>query len=480
MYSNNRSGSAAMRARGFVALWAVLAMGLGLMASPAEAAPFAYVTNTGGCGACADGTVSVIDTATNMVGTTVVVGSFPSAVALTPDGKQAYGANEGSNKGNDVSVIDTATNMWVATVTVGNGPAGVAVTPDGKHAYFTELDSDNVSVIDTATNTVVATVPVGSLPIGVAVTPDGKHAYVANFNSNSVAVIDTATNTVVATIPVGSGPWAVAVTPDGTQAYVTNFGSNTVPSNAVSVIDTSINAVTATILVGSGPTGVAVTPDGKHVYVTGVDSIDTVSVIDTASNTVVATVRVGLSPFGVALTPDGKQAYVTNLSSNTVSVIDTATNKVVATVPAGSVPFAVGIVPPPPGVPFLAFSAKLAIQFGSIPTKDAFGFGSNFILSSTAPGIDPVTEPVTLQVGTFTTTIPPRSFKKQKGGSFTFEGAIHGVGLGALIKRTGTLRYTFEAQARGANLTGTVNTVYATLTIGGDSGVTSVMAEISH
>ena len=59
-----------------------------------------------------------------------------------------------------------------------------------------------------------------------------------------------------------------------------------------------------------------------------------------------------------------------------------------------------------------------------------------------------------------TATIPPGSFKKQTDGSFTFEGKIQGVGLGALIRRTGTLRYAFEAQARGANLTGTVNTVY--------------------
>jgi hypothetical protein len=160
---------------------------------------------------------------------------------------------------------------------------------------------------------------------------------------------------------------------------------------------------------------------------------------------------------------------------------------VVATVGVGNnSPAGVAIVPPPPGVPFLAFNAKLAIQFGSIPTKDAFGLGSSFTLSSTAPAINPVTEPVTLQVGTFTTTIPPGSFKKQKDGSFIFLGAIHGVGLRALIKRTGTLRYLFEAKGLGANLTGTTNTVYATLAIGGgsfsnsNSGATSVTAEISH
>ncbi len=39
MDSNNRTGSRAAWARGFAALCAVLAMGLGLMARPAEAAP---------------------------------------------------------------------------------------------------------------------------------------------------------------------------------------------------------------------------------------------------------------------------------------------------------------------------------------------------------------------------------------------------------------------------------------------------------
>ena len=107
--------------------------------------------------------------------------------------------------------------------------------------------------------------------------------------------------------------------------------------------------------------GVAVTPDGKHAYV-GNEGSNTVSVIATATNTVVATVPV-VSAFGIAFTPDGKQAYITNFSNpGTVSVIATATNTVVGTASVGIGPVGVAIVPPPPGVPFLAFSAKLAIQ----------------------------------------------------------------------------------------------------------------------
>jgi YVTN family beta-propeller protein len=77
--TNNNRGRAAW-ARGFIPLFAVLAMGLALAASPAEAAPFAYVTNSN------DNTVSVIDTASNKaVGTPIPVGNSPLGVAVTPD-----------------------------------------------------------------------------------------------------------------------------------------------------------------------------------------------------------------------------------------------------------------------------------------------------------------------------------------------------------------------------------------------------------
>jgi YVTN family beta-propeller protein len=305
------------------------------------------------------------------------------------------------------------------------------------------LGSNNVSVIDTVANTVVATVGVGGNPIGIAVTPDGKHAYVANQVSNNVSVIATATNTVMATVPVGFGP-----------------------------------------------TGIAVTPDGKRAYVTA--SADTVSVIDTTTNTVVATIVVGFfNSINIAITPDGKHAYViTGNVPGTVAVIATATNTVVATVLVGNGPNGVAMVPPPVGVPFLAFNAKLEIDLDRKPNQDRFELQSHFTLSSTAPPIHPVVEPVTLQIGSFSTTIPPGSFKKHEhededeheheGGVFSFHGVIDGVRLEALIKRTGTLRYAFKAEARHANLTGTTNPVQVMLTIGGNSGTTSVKADIDR
>jgi YVTN family beta-propeller protein len=257
------------------------------------------------------------------------------------------------------------------------------------------------------------------------------------------------------------------------------------------VIATATNTVEATVTVGTFPEGVAVTPDGKHAYVTN-EGDGTVSVIDTATNTVAATVVVGTFPIWVAVTPDGKQAYVANNGADyppfmpsTVSVIDTATNTVAATVTAVGFAAGVGIIPPPPGVPFLAFNAVLNIDFGTAPNTDAFTLGTGFILSSTAPVFNPLTQAVTMHIGTFVVTIPAGSFKMNNAGEFIFLGVINGVTLQAVIKSTGTLRYTFEAVAQHATLTGTQNAVYVTLAIGGgsysnsNSGATSVTATIS-
>jgi len=174
---------------------------------------------------------------------------------------------------------------------------------------------------------------------------------------------------------------------------------------------------------------------------------------------------------------------ISSPDTGSVSVIDTATNTVAATVPVGNSPRGVGIVPPPPGVPFLAFSAQLQIDIDRNPNHDAFALESSFALSSTASkGIHPAIEPVTLQSCTFSVTLPLGSFRKHgdehehEDGFFTFRGVIDGARLEALIKRTGTLRYAFFAKAHGTDLTGTKNPVQVTLTIGGDTGTTSINA----
>ena len=258
-----------------------------------------------------------------------------------------------------VSVIDTSSNTVVTTVGVGDTAWGVAIKPDGTRAYVANNGSASVSVIDTSSNTVVSTVRVGNAPIGVAITPNGTRAYVTNHDDSTVSVIDTSSNTVVAAVAVGSGPNGLAITPDGSRVYVTATGTSILTPGSVSVVATSSNTVVAKVAGLNQPAGVAITPDGTRAYVTntGGGGGTSVSVIDIAStdsnyNTVVAKISVGSAPWGVAITPDGTRAYVTNEQSKSVSVIDTlvtdsAYNTVVATVGVGVDPIGVAIAPGP-------------------------------------------------------------------------------------------------------------------------------------
>ncbi|MGH6847527.1 MAG: choice-of-anchor tandem repeat GloVer-containing protein [Methylocella sp.] len=135
-----------------------------------------------------------------------------------------------------------------------------------------------------------------------------------------------------------------------------------------------------------------------------------------------------------------------------------------------------------PAVQFAAFSPTAMIDFGTMPNTDSFILKSSFTLGSTSKGINPPAQPVTFQIGTLTMTIPPGSFTGTTTGSsfgpFTFAGTINGVSLHAAIMLTGTKRFSFQAGAQNASLTGTVNPVPVTLTIGNNSGPTSVTATI--
>jgi hypothetical protein len=131
-------------------------------------------------------------------------------------------------------------------------------------------------------------------------------------------------------------------------------------------------------------------------------------------------------------------------------------------------------------VPFTTFTAKLGIESRKQPSTGAFELLSEFTLGRSSNGINPPAEPVTLRVGTFGTTIPPGSFQGTGYGPFYFVGTINGVELEVGIVPTGAKRYAFAAAAQNANLSGTTKPVTVTLTIGDDTGTTSVNARIPH
>jgi len=325
--------------------------------------PFAYVTNQNG------GTVTVIDTPTNTVVTTIALcpdcGPEPAGLAVTPDGSRVYVANEGNGT---VSVISTSTNTVSATITLPNicdcssSPIGVAITPDGSHAYVTDPGNAAIDVIDTnpgdvgTFNTVTMSITATTItsPFSIAITTNGAYVYATEFLPDSegittnVNMISTATNAVVATIGVGNDPSGVAVTPNGSSVYVTNNASGTVSVFAAGNLTPPITTIAVGVAgTAPGPYSVAFTPNSAFAYVVN-QFASTVSVINTATTppTVAATVSgVGTTPNQIAIAPNGTTAYAAVGGNNDVAVINTATNALQTPIGVGSGPFGVAIGP---------------------------------------------------------------------------------------------------------------------------------------
>ena len=117
---------------------------------------------------------------------TITVGTTPSGIAYCPTNNSIYVANEGAGT---VSVINSATNVVSTTVTVGTDPNDVAYCPTNNSIYVTNYGSGTVSVINSATNVVSTTVTVGTNPNDVAYCPSVDRTYVTNQGSNNVSVL---------------------------------------------------------------------------------------------------------------------------------------------------------------------------------------------------------------------------------------------------------------------------------------------------
>src|SRR5574341_2371603 len=141
-------------------LWRGLVIGTLVAGVKAGAAPFAYITNSN------DGTVTVIDTATEEVTGTIVVGGVPWGVAVNRTGSRVYVA------GGSLSVIDASTATVQAVVPV-KAAIEVEVNPQTETVYV--RGQEGVSVINPANNAVETVAPIGGVDLAVA--PEGSRLY---------------------------------------------------------------------------------------------------------------------------------------------------------------------------------------------------------------------------------------------------------------------------------------------------------------
>jgi YVTN family beta-propeller protein len=345
-----------------------------------------FVFNTG------DGTVSVLDPATDEVLTTRAVGlssSFPAnqfAPNLTtePDDPLWLNVDRG------VRAVAVGPLSTVAAVETGSGFNWQELTPDGRHLLVSarepahrqlRIDADRGSETFGEVTAEIDRTPEGGRggrdgpgPCDLSVHPDGEFVYVPDLFGDTLTVLRVDPFEVVTQVPVepvGEGPaapWMGTVAPDGRRLLVEhNEGPGT-----ESVWDLSEPAAPAEVArltvedgLGEGALTSEIGPDSETGYVF-TPGTDDVTVIDLVAGSVEGRIDVGGSAFTGSWDPDHETLYVPVQTADEVAVIDHAAREVTATVPVGDAPYgatAARVRPDPePGAALWAAAAALGLD----------------------------------------------------------------------------------------------------------------------
>ena len=312
-----------------------------------------YVTNE------RSGDLSIIDSTTHEVVSTVPLGKRPRGIHASPDGNLIYVALSGSpiagpgvdestlppadKSADGIGVFDVAQGKLVKMLKSGSDPEEFDITLDGKFLYVSNEDVAGVSILDLTTEKIVATLPTGEEPEGVELSPDGKFVYATSEDAGMIYKIDTGTQKVMNSLKVGRRPRTIAWMPDGKNVWV-----NAENDGTVVYVDTVKNEVVETISLGEAgavkPMAVLLSKDASRLYVsTGRGK--KVFVLDAKTRKVESSFEVGQRPWGIALSPDGKTLYTANGPSNDLSVVDVATKAVTKKVMLTGSPWGIVVLP---------------------------------------------------------------------------------------------------------------------------------------
>jgi DNA-binding beta-propeller fold protein YncE len=217
-----------------------------------------------------------------------VVG-VPQSVAIAPDESIALVTAAFKKDPNDpkkntpdnkLAVIDLKASppAVIQTVEVGTGPSGVSFSPDGKVVLVANRSGGTVSVLSVSGKSlsVAGTLDLGnpkSGPSHVAFVPGGKSALLTRDGDHRISLLSVEGTKVEDTkkyMVAGIRPYSIAVSPKGDVAVVGNQGGGQGDSDQINVIDLKKNPprIVDTIATPQTPEGVAMSHDGRYVAVT--------------------------------------------------------------------------------------------------------------------------------------------------------------------------------------------------------------------
>lgn len=258
-----------------------------------------------------------------------------------------------------VSVIDTVSKNVVTTIPVGEYPTQIVAHPAGTYVYVVTGWSQQVSVIETKSNQVIQTISTDTLrnpllpdviniPFQVAAHPTDPLIYVASYERTAshnpseghggIIAVDVIQNKSIAFGSIRNSPAHIAISPTGKDIYVSYNGSS---QNLFSKINSSVSEqqemkATDLIIDSVQPTPnvseIVVDPTDTYLYISDI-TYNKIIVVETKTNNTIATIPVGNYPKSIVINPTGSQLYVLNVLDRTISVINTFDNSVIATIP---------------------------------------------------------------------------------------------------------------------------------------------------
>ena len=490
-----------------------------------------------------------VDSATGALtllpGSPFPAGLLPTSLVVDPSNKFVYVANQGSNTISAYAVNSTTGALTPVTGSpfpAGTTPHSIAIDPSGKFIYVANEGSNNVSAytIDTETGALTAMggspYTTGSTPVWVTIDPVGHFVYVLDSDliapswATSAYTYDTTTG---ALTPIPSakfdtmwGPIAATFDPSGKFLFEIGHFAYQWGAFALAVNNTTGAVTRQNVGTGGGevlPSALALHPSGKFLDVTdpsfGLGFIVAYSVDSTGGLTVIpgsaqdnygiwnvpaGQYATGATPESIIVDPSGKFAYVgnegtDNISAFAINAVTGVLTPVVGTpFAAGAAPTSVGIVSSPASVVFDKFKTDVNID---VDRKTSFRVDGFFTLGAGSDGIYPLSEPVALQVGSYSVTLPAGLFHERGRHEFVYEGHINDVDLRITIEHADrddhddkdrrnrrdhdekktpepANEYHITAEGRGRILQGIKNPVAVGLTIGDDEGSVTVKADI--
>ncbi len=224
--------------------------------------------------------VAVVNAANFKVEGYVDVGTKPLRVALQPDGRYLWVANNGErNEQSGVTVVDTESREPVTTIETGTGHHELAFSSDSRFAFVSNRTGGTVTIIDVENLEVVRQVDVGEVAIDVAYSSSSELLYAVDAAAGAIRVIDPETGDQRARIDLDPGLGPLEFAEGGRWGFVVNPGAD-----EVHIIDASDNSRAHTVGVEGRPYQVGFSRSFAYVRAIGTSKVAMIDLSELEGN----------------------------------------------------------------------------------------------------------------------------------------------------------------------------------------------------